>query len=142
MGLKQREGKVNFIRYWAIRWLPVILAVPLVGMAALLVPEVVLVAFDANAVWTPWVGAGFEAVGEKLIAPHLLPGAWEAISGALDGIRAVYGALVTGIHALATKLPPEYGARTEVFVRGYLVEGWLLVAEVAVVLRLFVARLV
>jgi len=132
---------MKYLGYLILRWIPIILAIPVLGLAAIFVPGVVLSLFDLNALWVPIVASWVRTMAESLTAAYVFPGAWKAINGLVDGVSALYKAFVTTIHALTSRLPKEYGAQSEVFVRGYLVEGWLVIAEISAVLRWTLSRM-
>jgi hypothetical protein len=125
------------LRYWMLRWMPVVGALVLVYLLAFGFPKLVLWVFWLNGLWTPYAVAVFEWVGEKAIAPALPENVWLGIVNMLAGIRSAYNGLMFLVHATAQALPTDSGLRAEAFMRAYLAEGWLLVAQVAMLIRYY-----
>lgn len=127
-------------KYLVLRWLPVLGAALSILFLALWLPGLVLGVFWLNSLWMPYAVAVFEWLGAHMLAPLLPPGVWTALTEMLTAVRGAYSAFVTVLHALTYQLPTEYGARTEVFVRTLLAEGWILIAEIAFLIRFLLAR--
>ena len=127
-------------RYLILRYVPIFTALLVMGIFCITFPTVVLWAFKFNAIWTSWVAQACGMIGDYLIAPLLPNGVWAAFQGMLEGIHKVYVGFVLTVHAVANLLPLSYGPRVEVLIRGYLAEGWLVILEIAAILRFYLAR--
>jgi hypothetical protein len=58
----------------------------------------------------------------------------------VDSIKMGYGAFVGLVHSAVTLLPAPENTRTEVIIRGFLGEGWLVIIEFAIIIRILWAR--
>src|SRR3989344_8161711 len=126
---------MRFFSYLAYRWIPVILAVPLLGAWGYYFPSTVLAIFDFNSVWLGWVGSGLEWAGEKWVAPQVPPTIWPALAQMVNAIESAYDGFVAIVHFGASALPDPRGPRVEVVIRGYLAEGWVAIGELATFIR-------
>lgn len=112
-------------KFFAIKAAALVVALVVIGVTWFVAPEVLIAGFDANLVW----------IGELwgFIYPHL---PLEA-SVPLDAVEKAHAAIVTVVQTVAKLLPEETAPRVEAATRAALGEGWILLAQIALPLRIY-----
>ncbi len=131
---------MSYPKYLLLRWAPVLLAFPITVALCVMAPRGAIAVFDLNTALFGQVGAGVGMLGEMFVAPHLPTGVWTALTTTVNGIGQLYNGLVMTIHTVAENTPSSTGVEIEAIARAYLAEGWLLLAEVACIIRYLLAQ--
>lgn len=133
------------LRYLATKWLAHFVALVLMVAMVLETPSLIISAFEANA-W--WIGKAFSiplwAIEQCCSLLNLSSAAkiTQVVEAIRTGAGQAYGLLVGMIDNIAALVPGSLGAQVEAGIRAVLAEGWILVLEISLLLRVGVALLI
>lgn len=115
---------MQIAKYIVWKWVTLLVSLIFIIGIWLKVPSVLISVFNWNTVWVAALWGWLE--------PHLPSEATIPI----DAVQNVYAAMVMLIQNVTKLLPDLTAQQVEVATRGFLGEGWIVVVEIAIILRI------
>ncbi len=110
-------------KYLVLKWSTLGVAALVIGVVWVFLPHLLITVFDFN---TVWLGAIWSWIEPVLPSEASVP---------INAVQTIYASLIATIHGISSLLSDHMAAQVEAAARGFLGEGWIVVVQLAIVLR-------